>query len=491
MKSSTVFVLALILALNGGCQQAGRSASNTQQQFFAAVKPAGMATDQALRSAHYFKVAGRRDLALRELKAALALDPKNTRLLNALGACYDEYGDYATAQQIFNQVLILDPENVAALNNLGHSYYLSGNLEQAEASLQAALAKDPNHKWARNNLGLVWCKLGKNDEALRLWEKIDGEAQARDKLGRVMASLGKPVPPGLTPAPAPTAIVLAPSALPARMAASAAKRPAQLPELAQARPPAPEPAAPIAAKVEPPPARAMVTEAPAALIQPVALAETKAPDVAPEPLPAAPAALPVALTPEPPASHSRAKIIEVPSEPDKSPGQAKPLEKLAVIPQETQPAAETVVKAQPPVQPLEPAVAPPARLVVKTPPPEAYRLPAGSLEIRNGVGVKRLAKNMRRLLSHHGYQVAIADNHVDFGVPETVVYFRAYLEEAARALNDNFLKAKRLIRKDNLRSDIDIKIVLGHDLFHNNDNLAPFQASGPHERFGPQLALNP
>jgi Tfp pilus assembly protein PilF len=474
MQPLLILVLMLILA---GCQPAVRSPYDMQQKFFSGVKNSSVSADQALRSAHYFKIAGRRDLALRELSAAAALEPYNIRLLNALGACYDELGDYTTAQQIFQKSLSLDPDNAAALNNLGYSHYLAGNLEQAETALQASLAKDPNNKRARNNLGMVLCRLGKNDRALSLWQKQDGEAQARDKLAKVMASLGKPLPADATSKAAPTAIVVAQSALPPHKTGGRPERRVQTPDLAESSQPQSKPALVRAAKNSAPPPKAMPGGAPANIImQPAALTEKVSPEVIPESV----SPTPVASTQEKPSSHSRAKIITVVAEKD---------QRLSVREGE-QTIAGRIENCQLLTQPQEQAQPAPPRAIVASAIPDLNQADVCQLEIRNGVGVKHLAKNMRRLLQHHGYNVSMTGNHIDFGAPETVVYFRSAQEKTARALNDTILKAKRLVRQDNLRPEIDVKIVLGHDLFQNNENLAPFQAGRPKLKIGPQLALN-
>jgi hypothetical protein len=472
MKSLILLALAPILALGGGCQPAVRSPYDMQQKFYSTFRSPGLAADQALRSAHYFKIAERRDLALRELSAAVALEPHNTRLLNALGACYDEFGDHATAQQIFNQSLSLDPDNAGALNNLGYSYYLAGNFEQSEAALQAALAKDPKNKRAQNNLGMVLCRIGKNDRALSLWQQQDGETQARDKLARVMASLGKPLAGDGAKSTSSSEIMLTASSTRTDRPPRREDRSPDLP--GSNRPQTPER---VLTQAPLPPSTVKSGEASAKIILPLEIIAKNSPqgDMTESVSPAS-----GALRAEKPSTYSRTKIITVAAEKDqRSVGQGEEQIVPGMIEN-----CHLLAQSREEKRPVPP------RLVVKSAIPDANQTETCNLEIRNGVGARNLAKNMRRLLKQYGYNVAIARNHIDFGAPETVVYFRPDQEKVAKQINDRFLKANRLERKENLHPGIDVKIVLGHDLFQNNQNLAPFQASRLKPLLGPELALN-
>ena len=108
-----------------------------------------------------------------------------------MGNCYDKLGQYAKAQEMYERILTLDADNLLAKNNLGYSCYLSGDLSGAERIFQEILSKNPEYTVARNNLGLLWCRQGKESQALGLWQKTEGDIQAREKLAQVLACLGK------------------------------------------------------------------------------------------------------------------------------------------------------------------------------------------------------------------------------------------------------------------------------------------------------------
>jgi Tfp pilus assembly protein PilF len=192
MKNLPFLVLCLILILLGsGCQHLSSPSLSSQQKFFKSLKVANPGEEAAMRCAQYYNLIGRFDLALQELSKAVASDPHNVRLLNAMATCYDNLGRYARAQEIYEVILEQNANDFAAKNNLGYSCYLSGDFSRAEKIFQEILSVNPNDFLARNNLGLLWSRQGRESQALALWQKTEGEIQAREKLDNVLASLGK------------------------------------------------------------------------------------------------------------------------------------------------------------------------------------------------------------------------------------------------------------------------------------------------------------
>lgn len=231
---SAILVVIAFLSLAGGCSRAVSPLATEQEKFFAQVGAPNPTAERALRYARYYSLAGRQDLAKAELERALQQDPQNIRLLNALGNLCDQLGDYRQAQENYKKILAQDADNPLAWNNLGYSHYLAGDLAQAEKILQELLAKHPDNTVGRNNLGLVWCRQGKQQEALALWEKKDGPEAAQVKLQQVMAFLSR-AHSGGSAGSAPIPVAAAPR--PAAPAATASL---------QEKAPEPEPAAPTA-----------------------------------------------------------------------------------------------------------------------------------------------------------------------------------------------------------------------------------------------------
>ncbi len=180
-----------MILLGSGCQHRAIPPLATQEKFFNSLRASNPEEERALRCAQYYNLVGRSDLALQELSKALVSDPQNTKLLNTMGNCYDKLGQYSKAQELYEKVVAQNTDDLTARNNLGYSCYLSGDLSRGERIFQELLSKNPEYTTARNNLGLIWCRQGKESQALSLWQKHEGEITAREKLTQILAYLGK------------------------------------------------------------------------------------------------------------------------------------------------------------------------------------------------------------------------------------------------------------------------------------------------------------
>ncbi len=182
-------ILLVVLVLAVGCST-WRSRAYPGGAYDLQVRPASGDTARLVRNAHYFKLMGRSELALKELEEAYQLDPSNLKVVNTLAECYEQLGRSERAQQIYLEALARHQDNQALANNLCFSYYQAGNWQQAEDCFRQTLAREPNNTAARNNLGLLLCRQGRQEEARRLWQEAEGTAAAESKLSQVLASLG-------------------------------------------------------------------------------------------------------------------------------------------------------------------------------------------------------------------------------------------------------------------------------------------------------------
>lgn len=220
LPSGSCGLLLLILICSSGCQTLGWSRV-WQQVFTASWQPRPVGQEAVLRRVQQLQRLGRIDLALQELTAALAREPENPRLLNALGICYDILGEHRRAQEIFRQLLAVNPDDLRVRNNLGYSYLLAGEYQQAVCELQQVVTQDPANERARNNLGLALVYQGRYQEALALWEAREGGERARERLVQLAARLQLTVPAALLAKPA--AGVPQPSPAAAEVAAAGEK----------------------------------------------------------------------------------------------------------------------------------------------------------------------------------------------------------------------------------------------------------------------------
>lgn len=202
----TLLLAGLVLGA-GGCA-GGWFRFGSEAGSRVVVRPASGDSERLLRNAHYLKLTGRADLALKELEEAYQQEPHNLKVVNALAQGYDEVGEAERAQKIYQEALARGPDNPVLNNNLCFSYYRAGNFKQAEACFRQTLARNPHNVAARNNLGLLLCRQGRQEEARRLWQEVEPEAVAQSKVNQVLAALGMEgaktyatTPPSASPRP--------------------------------------------------------------------------------------------------------------------------------------------------------------------------------------------------------------------------------------------------------------------------------------------------
>jgi hypothetical protein len=412
-----------------------------------------------IRNAHYFKLMGQPELALKELEEAHRLDPGNLQVADTLAQYYDDLGMGARAQQTYRETLALVPDNPVLQNNLCFSYYQAGDYNQAETCYRQTLARQPNNQAARNNLGLVLCRLGRQAEARQLWQEAEGEAVAAQKLGEALAALGM--------------------AGEVRYAQPTRTNSGEQPYGDHSPPGGRLAADPAAATAGPPPPPAPSPAAKGGMILP-----TPAP-------PAGPPAVKLAAAPAP--------LHIAPASPSTTVSRETPLQKLPKNPGPQ----EDRVSPSPPAPPR--GIAAPASLNRAAPQPAlagqldpqgapgkstpmqpraiprspltARELMETNIAIRNGNGIHYLAHEVRSQLSQEGFNVVDINNFRDFEVERTVIYYRPDAERVATTLNNKFFPRAELKPEPLLADSIDIKVILGRDLGPQQHAEAPLAAA--------------
>ena len=112
--------------------------------------------------------------AVRELKAAVALDPRSATAHMLLGQAYLAQGAYemmAEAKAELQQALSLDPKLVWARFHLAKIHFDLGRLEKARDELERGLAERPNLPHFLTLLGEVNRKLGNASRSIELHRK--------------------------------------------------------------------------------------------------------------------------------------------------------------------------------------------------------------------------------------------------------------------------------------------------------------------------------
>jgi thioredoxin-like negative regulator of GroEL len=192
----------------------------TSGAFFPNIGQSPGEVSRLLRNAHYYKLMGRPELALKELELAHNQAPDNLQIVNNLAQNYEAMGQFEAARKLYREALTRHPHPALA-NNLCFTYYLEGRWQEAETCYRQTLAHDPGNEAARNNLGLLYCRLGRQDEARQLWQEAEGNAAAAYKTRQALAALAmsdgaayaqtpEPVTP-LRQASTPTPVVAVPT----------------------------------------------------------------------------------------------------------------------------------------------------------------------------------------------------------------------------------------------------------------------------------------
>jgi tetratricopeptide (TPR) repeat protein len=101
---------------------------------------------------------------------AAAADPE---LLNQMGICYDDAGNWAAGEQAFRQALLAAPRLDYLHNNLGYNLLQQKRLDEAIASFRQALKWNPDSVFAQNNLGVALARLSAKDRAVGVGEALE------------------------------------------------------------------------------------------------------------------------------------------------------------------------------------------------------------------------------------------------------------------------------------------------------------------------------
>jgi len=118
----------------------------------------------------------RLDVLERDLRAILAVDPKNGQALNALGYTLADRTDrYQEALGYIEQALEQMPNDAAVLDSMGWVHYRLGNRDQALEYLRQAYRINPDAEIAAHLSEVLWIG-GQHEEARKIWR----EALTRD-----------------------------------------------------------------------------------------------------------------------------------------------------------------------------------------------------------------------------------------------------------------------------------------------------------------------
>ena len=143
-----------------------------------------------LENGREYLLQGSYNEAISELSMAVSLDPKLTEAHSLLGVAYDKKGFGEKAKDSFERAVKMD-EDADTLNNLGFSLYQSGNYRAAVDRLKRAAKLAPNDERILNNLGLAYCRLGKIDEAYKVFVRATGPLTGNLNTAKMLERFGR------------------------------------------------------------------------------------------------------------------------------------------------------------------------------------------------------------------------------------------------------------------------------------------------------------
>jgi tetratricopeptide (TPR) repeat protein len=126
------------------------------------------------------------DLAEKDMRRILELDPENVRALNALGYTLADRTDrYEEAFSYIQQAYDRNPDDPAIIDSMGWVHYRLGNLEKARGYLQQAWDMTGDGEIGAH-LGEVMWMQGDRDDARRIWAESKESSPDNPVLKKVL-----------------------------------------------------------------------------------------------------------------------------------------------------------------------------------------------------------------------------------------------------------------------------------------------------------------
>ena len=207
-RADVTYILAVALSAAKRYPEALSAFSDAQAE-------AEISREELLNAGFYFSYgaaaeqSGLYDKAAELLKQSLQLEPNSHETMNYLGYMWIDRGEHLDeAGELIKKAVAMEPERGAYLDSLGWYYYKKGEPERALTELLRAQQnilreekkEDPV---VLDHIGDVYAKLGKNAEALSVWQKSLALDPENKKVAQKIEA-AKKITSGAPTAPAPT-----------------------------------------------------------------------------------------------------------------------------------------------------------------------------------------------------------------------------------------------------------------------------------------------
>ncbi|MCH2379021.1 MAG: tetratricopeptide repeat protein, partial [Pedosphaera sp.] len=128
--------------------------------------------NEFLEQADFFQQAGNTVAALAELERALELDPKNPRLIEALGSGLFQQERFEEARRQFRHLIELQPRNAMAYTRLAMTSYVTDRYDEFESALGLAMEIDPELPEMLHFMGKINLDQERHYDAGRIFGKL-------------------------------------------------------------------------------------------------------------------------------------------------------------------------------------------------------------------------------------------------------------------------------------------------------------------------------
>ncbi len=154
--------------------------------------PAKEAARACLATAQVLDKQGQFVEAAFEYEKAVASDQSlNKTVCRRLAVIYDHLGNFAKADQAYDQALALHPKDAALLNDVGYSHYLRGEWTLAEDYLSQSVHINPGRQSAWVNLGMTLVQRNQLDQAFDAFKHAVPEPEAHCNMAFAFSLQGK------------------------------------------------------------------------------------------------------------------------------------------------------------------------------------------------------------------------------------------------------------------------------------------------------------
>lgn len=150
------------------------NAFNAAAELAAQHQPSMLTADFYFQHGVMAERSGEREAAARYFLLCIERNPSHSAALNYLGYMWAERGEnLAEAEELIRRAVALEPKNPAYLDSLGWVLYQQGRFHEALPPLEqaSALSADAPDATIEEHLGDVLDKLGRRNEAVKVWER--------------------------------------------------------------------------------------------------------------------------------------------------------------------------------------------------------------------------------------------------------------------------------------------------------------------------------